>query len=407
MTNPNRRFLLLSILFAGLSLSYQASADDWPRWLGPNGNNVVAAEPNFDPDLNRWDIAWQSDIGLGYSAITISEGRAYTMGHDGKANETITCVDANTGASIWEFSYKGDLLPNMHTGGPNSSVTVSGNRLYALSKDGQVFCLNAKSGKQLWTSRLTDIMGIEVPRWGFASSPFEYGDKILLSAGKTTALDKRSGKPAWTTEPAHSPGYATPVVFQSGSKDYIAAFDSEGFSVLSANDGQEIARHPVTAKYDLTAATPLVVDNGRSIFLSINMRSELLSFDGRSLSTKWSQPELKNYSSTSPVVKGVLYGVNGHVKTVKSKLYAIDFETGKMRWTEADFGYATLIAVGDTLLILTENGELVSANASSKGYQEISRRKLLDGICWTQPVYANNRIYIRSENGTLICLERS
>lgn len=65
-----------------------------------------------------------------------------------------------------------------------------------------------------------------------------------------------------------------------------------------------------------------------------------------------------------------------------------------------------MIAVGDTLLIQTEAGELVTANASSDNYQEISRRKLLEGICWTHPVYANNRINVRNEDGRLLCLER-
>jgi acyl dehydratase len=56
---------------------------------------------------------------------------------------------------------------------------------------------------------------------------------------------------------------------------------------------------------------------------------------------------------------------------------------------------------------MTEAGELVTAKASADKYQEISRRKLLEGINWTHPVYANDRIYIRTEDGRLLCLERS
>jgi len=404
---PNRLLPLFSFLLALCQLSSHATAGDWPHWLGPNDNNVVAAEPSFDPDLNNWKTAWRSDIGLGYSSVIIANERAYTMGHDGDANETIHCIDANTGVPIWTYSYEGDLIPKMHPGGPNASVTISGDRLYALSKDGQAICLNANSGSEIWKTRLTDIMGIDMPRWGFASSPVEYGDQILLSAGKVTALDKNTGKPIWTTQQARRPGYGTPVVFRSGSQDFIAAFDSEGLSVLSASNGEEIARHSIKAKFDLTAATPIVTDDGRSIFLSINTKSEALSFDGKKLSTKWSVRELQNYVSGNPLVNGILYGIDGHVKTVKSELYAIDFETGETRWTEPKFGYASLIAIDETLLILTEDGELVTASATSDGYQEISRIKLLERLCWTHPVYANHRIYIRNEHGTLICLERS
>lgn len=399
---------LLSAFAIGLAAStISATANDWPHWLGPNSNNVAAPGPNFDPDLEKWKIAWEREIGLGYSAVTIDDGRGYSMGHDGNANETIICFDANTGQVIWTHKYQGDLIPKMHAGGPNASITVNGNSLYALSKDGLVKQLNAKNGQEVWATRLTEVLDMEVPRWGFASSPYEYGDWILLSAGKTTALDKKTGKAVWTTHDANKPGYATPIVFSMGAKDYVAAFDSGGFSVLQAKDGKELARLPVKAKYDLTAATPVVTDNGSSIFLSINTGSKMLSFDGKNLNSKWEARDLQNYASTNPVVNGAMFGIDGHVKTVKSKLYAVDFETGDVHWTVPEFGYASMIAVGNTLLIMTEAGELVTAKASPDKYQEISRRKLLEGINWTHPVYANDRIYIRNEDGRLLCLERS
>ena len=85
----------------------------------------------------------------------------------------------------------------------------------------------------------------------------------------------------------------------------------------------------------------------------------------------------------------------------------MDLESGKELWTKRDFGFASLIAIGKTLLILTEQGELVTAKANSESYQEISRIPLLEGICWTDPVYSYGRIYIRNERGKVICLERS
>lgn len=392
--------------FAIAASGISALGNDGPRWLGPNGNNRVVPTASFDANLENWKIAWEREIGLGYSAVTISDGLGYSMGRDGKSSEVIVCFDANTGEVVWQRTYQGDLIPKMHAGGPNASITISGDSLYALSKDGLAKRLSAKTGKEVWSTQLTDVLDMDVPRWGFASSPYEYRDWILLSAGKVTALNKDTGKPVWTTSDANKPGYSTPIVFSSGAKDYIAAFDSEGFSVLQSKDGKELDRLPVEAKYDLTAATPVVTGNGDNIFLSINTGSKMLSFDGKRLNSKWEARDLQNYASTNPVFDGAMYGIDGHVKTVKSKLYSVDFETGDVNWTVPEFGYASMIAVGDTLLIQTEAGELVTANASSDNYQEISRRKLLEGICWTHPVYANNRINVRNEDGRLLCLER-
>ena len=105
-------------------LMHPLTAGEWPHWLGPNGDNVVAPEENFDPNLKNWKISWKKEVGLGYSTITTANGKAYTMGHDGGSKETIYCLDPATGEKIWDFSYEGDLLPKMHVGGPNASVTV-------------------------------------------------------------------------------------------------------------------------------------------------------------------------------------------------------------------------------------------------------------------------------------------
>lgn len=388
-----------------LFINVFASAGDWSHWLGPNGDKTVAADAAFDPNLDHWEIAWQADVGLGYSSITTANGKAYTIGHDGQSNEILYCLDPETGKTLWTRRYEAELLPKLHKGGPNASVTISGNRLYALSKDGLAYCLDAQNGRELWKTRLTDIFGIEMPRWGFASSPLEYKGQILLSGGKTTALDKTNGKPNWVSENAYRPGYGTPVVFNAKGKEYIAAFDSDGLSILSASDGKEIARHPVKAKYNLTAATPTITDEGRNIFITLNSMSELLSFDGQTLSVKWSNRKLQNYTSGNVLIDGTVYGIDGNYKTIKSSLYAMDLESGNEYWSKPEYGYASLIAVGSTLLILTENGDLVTARANKKGYHEISRKPLLDNICWTDPVYTNGRIYVRNDQGTLICLK--
>jgi hypothetical protein len=64
------------------------------------------------------------------------------------------------------------------------------------------------------------------------------------------------------------------------------------------------------------------------------------------------------------------------------------------------------IGIGKTLLILTERGELITAKIDPAKYTEISRRKLLEPICWTTPTYANGKIYLRNEKGDVIVLGR-
>ena len=219
-------------------------ATDWPHWLGPNGDNRAPAGERFDGDLAKWKVAWKAAVGHGYSAVSVADGRAYTLGHDGQAQETVFCFDAATGEVKWKHSYDAELMPKMHPGGPNATPTVVGSRVITLSKDGQALCLATDKGTQLWTTRLSDAAGLKMPNWGFASSPVVDGKQVIFAAGKVVALDLESGKILWTSKNDYQAGYTTAVVFETDGRKLIAALDGKGLSVLTAKDGEEITRHP-------------------------------------------------------------------------------------------------------------------------------------------------------------------
>lgn len=398
------KLLFIGALVTAVTFSTTSSfALDWPHWLGPQGNNMTT-DPGFKPDLSEYTTAWEKKIGHGYSSVTVANGRAYGLGHDGKAGETVYCFDAATGEELWKFPYPAELLPRMHPGGPNASATVVGDRVLTLSKDGQLFCLSADKGEKQWEITLPKAMGIEVPNWGFGSSPVVVGEQVLVSAGKVIALELATGKQVWLSNAEHPAAYATPVPFESGGKKLIAAMDGEGLAVVNANDGTEVAHHPFKAQFDLLAPTPTVLDGGAKIFISANASSELVTFDGKSLNSVWATKELKNSLNNSVVVNGVIYGIDGPQGKSTCRLVAMNLADGKILWTKDNFGYGTTIGVDDSLLALTENGELIAAKISPTGYQELGRQQVLGKTCWTTPTVANGRIYVRNDQGTLLCL---
>ena len=55
-----------------------------------------------------------------------------------------------------------------------------------------------------------------------------------------------------------------------------------------------------------------------------------------------------------------------------------------------------MILVGDKLLALSDQGELVVVEATPNAYKEIARAKVVNGKCWSTPALSDGRIYVRS-----------
>ncbi len=383
-----------------------AANQDWPQWRGPNKNSVVAGNPAIHWEkLGQAKQVWERAVGIGYSSITVVDGRAYTMGHDGEGNETVYCLDAGTGKEQWHFTYPAKLLPAMHVGGPNATPTVTGGDVYTLSKDGQAFCLDAATGETRWSANIESLLGIKTPTWGYASSPLVLGDRLIFDAGRVVALDRKTGKQVWVSNQTYHAGYATPIVFENGPDKFLTSFDGKGLALLHAASGAEVARHPFKTQYNMTATDPIVSAAGDQIFISAISQGELLSFDGTSLKSVWKEKSMRNSMNVCIERDGVLYGIDGKHKSSRSKLTCVRVSDGEELWSKENFGYGTQIAVGDTLVVLTEAGELVAVAMSQDGYHELGRRKVLDSICWTPPSIVGNQIFVRNDQGRAICLE--
>src|SRR5436190_235288 len=134
-------FLLTAIIVAGASI--RIFADDWPQWRGPDGNGI-SKEKGW---LENWPqqgppVAWKANVGLGFSCFVVSGGKAVVVGHADQ-KDTVFCFDAVTGKEIWKHSYAAELGDKFFEGGTTGSATFHGDKVYWLSRWGDLFCLEA------------------------------------------------------------------------------------------------------------------------------------------------------------------------------------------------------------------------------------------------------------------------
>ena len=398
----NKVYIFFTLLFTSV-----LTAADWPHFLGPNGNDQTSAESSFDPDLNKWKKAWEVKIGVGYSAVAVEGDFAYTMGHDAKNTESVYCIDTKTGETVWKHDYPGKLVNKLHFGGPNATPSIEGDFVYTAGKDGKAFCLYKKDGKVVWQKDLLETMGIPLPNFGIAGSPLIYKDWIIYTSGRALVLNKKTGDVVWLSkvsepgESAYHPGHATPVVFSHSGKDYLAYLIGTGFEILNIADGSFVARHNLSAEYNMTATTPIILNDGKNILLSWNKYSEMLNFDGKALSKKWKTSKFIHTMQNTVLLDGVLYGTHGKDRSKRVTMNAVNPETGKFLWT-AKFQWAQIIVIGDTMLCVTVDGQMVTVKVNKEKFEEVSRIKILDNICWTKATYAGGKIYVRNDKGRLL-----
>jgi len=398
------RAVCLALLTAGavgLLLIPAARGGDWPAWRGPDRTGI-STETRWRTDwaADPPKVLWQVQVGKGFSTVSVSGGRVYTMGNSGGA-DTVWCIDAETGKPLWRHRYR--CQPHQYEG-PRCTPTVDGDRVYTLSNRGHLFCLEALTGKVRWLVEVPKRLRAKPPQWGFACSPLVLGDRLIIDVGPVAALDKMTGKVLWTagSDPA---GYGSPYAFKHGDKMLIASFNAHGPILVEADGGQILERVRWKTAYDVNAVTPII--RGDTLFYSsgYNVGAAVFKISDTGLQQVWRNRNMRNHANNCVLWKGHLYGFDGQVNA--GALTCIDYETGEKRWSEPTLKAGGLMLADGVLICMVASGDCVIVKASPEACTILGRKKLFtkDDTCWTHPVLSAGHLYCRSHKGDLACLD--
>ena len=391
---------LLCIAAAGF-VAGNLTAGDWPQWRGPDRNGISSEKVSAVWPAEGPKVLWQASVGTGFSSLSVSQGRVYTMGNTTN-QDTIWGFDANTGKPLWHHSYAAQLSPQWYEGGPGSTPTVYSGRVFTLSKWGDVFCLDAVTGAVLWQRDLRQE-GVKPNRWGFAGSPLIRGNAVILNAGSAgIALDRESGRTLWSNG-TNAAGYASPTSFGSGGTASVLIFASKHLVALDPQNGRELWRQLWETSWDTNNTDPLTY--GEHIFISSFSRGcGLLSVTNGKPSLIYTNGLMHSHLSPGILLGEYLYAFHGEAKQ-ETDFRCVHVPTGELKWTRKAPAFGSLIMADGKLIILSDKGELLLAEASPSAFTPIARAKVLSGVCWTPPALADGRLYVRNAKGELRCLE--
>jgi outer membrane protein assembly factor BamB len=394
----------IAAVSVALVSSRELPAADWLHYRGPSANGAVAESLRI-PASTTLPVLWRAQVGVGTSSFVVSDGKLYTQGHSGGAEYT-RCLDAAKGTQVWEFHHPVSLDPNLFEGGSRSTPTLSGDALYVLSHEGHVHCLDAATGVVRWERHLVKDFGGRKPEWGFSGAPLVSGGRVYLdcggAAGSTVCLDAKTGEAVWK-KGADLAGYAAPLLLNVSGRPAVVLLKATGLVGLQPDDGRELWRQPWKTSYDVNAATPLQIGPDKLLISSgYNAGAALVAVDSAGAKVLWRNKHLRAHINSPVEWGGAVYGIDGN--TGGGNLVCLDGATGERRWEEKSVKGGALVVAGGALVIVSEKGDLVIAEANPNGYRQLLRQTVLSQRTWAQPVLANKRIYVRDNQGNMACL---
>jgi outer membrane protein assembly factor BamB len=393
-------------------------ADDWPQWRGPQRDGI-SRETGL---LGEWpkegpSILWKTDaIGRGYSTPAVVEDRLYVMANEGLDNEFVEALDAANGKRVWSTRVGNVGNPKQQPNFPaaRSTPTVEGDAIYVLSSDGDLACLDRKTGHIRWQKNVRSIFGGKPAEWAYAESPLVDGEAVVCAPGGSeatvVAVRKDTGELIWkcALPEGDDAAFSSAIVVQAdGLRQYVRLL-TKGLVGIEAKTGRFLWRYskPVS-RYGANIQTPLA--SGDYIFSSATgTGSGLIKLKAAGGKV---EPEEIYFQPNIPTAIGGVVKVGDYLYGATSDaLLCVEFLTGQIKWKERSLGAASLCYADGHLYLHGENGEVALVDATPEGYREKGRFTPSGGPphpnpmekSWAYPVVAYGRLYIR-DHGDLWC----
>lgn len=410
----NLLLLMVTLTVISCQQNPKLKGNDWATWRGPFANGTTN-ETHWDATLlsDSSAILWQANVGQGHSNIAIKGDKAYVFGNKQEIESSdtlyfdhISCLDASTGTEIWNYKYESD--PGRFAG-PGSSPIIEGNNLYALGRNGHLHCLNAASGELIWKQNITEL-GYQAPGFGFSVSPVIFNDMLLLKAGETgVAYNKENGQKLWSGDTTKYNSYSSVVVFGEKGSEKFALSNGDSLKVLDSQNGKTL----ISQAFKDIGSDPII--EGNTALVSNMEGTVLYDISGNSADTIWQNDSVKCLFQGFTKMGDYAYGFTRNKN--KMPLTCISTKTGELMWEQDLDKWGSLIIADNKLVILTGNGKLIIANASPEAYTEISSKQIFEideedfkkntNCCWTIPVLSHGKIYARTSQGQVACVDVS
>ncbi len=416
---------LLAIVTLSLAA---ATAEDWTQWRGTDRANRSAETGLFGTwGQNGPPLDWvATGLGSGYASVSVADGMIYTSGNY-EDSQSVVAIDATNGNVKWKQAITAGP-PKHGYDGSRTTPTIDGDRLYMVSSDGKIVCLERGNGSLVWQRDFSQWDGKMMSSWGYSESPLVDGEVVVCtpggSGGMLVALNKVTGDEVWACKMPQYPnetglngkdlkdgaGYASAVISNAGGVKQYIQLVGRGLIGVRASDGKFLWRYDRVANG--TANIPTVIVDDDYVFTSTgyNTGSALLKLvpTADSVSAEevyWLESnQLQNKHGGMVLVDGYIYCGHGNGNGLP---ICVEMKTGNIVWgpIRATGDGETSVTYADGHIIFRrESGEVILAKATPEKFDVVGTLvpEFQQGKTWAHPVISGGKLYLR-EQDKLMC----
>jgi outer membrane protein assembly factor BamB len=342
-------------------------------------------------------------LGDGYAGIAVEGTTLYTA-YRRERQEVIVAINANTGATIWEYAYDNPFQSAYSeniSSGPRVMPQVIGDRLVTASATGKIHSIDKNKGRPIWSRDLYSEFGGTRLEFGYSCHALPYKDNLILLAGgqgnAAVSLRQKDGAVVWKSL-SFTNAHSAPVLIEIDGQLQVVALMASEVIGFDPESGQLLWRHPHETQYGLAISTPLWLP-GNLLFVSSaydgGSRVLQLRLSGGKTEVKevWANRRLQDHFGTVIRQGDYLYFSEGH--NGPALMTCVNFHNGEIAWQRRGFAKAQLLAADGKLILLDEDGTLALVEATPKDLRTLAKTPLLESVSWTPPTLVGSKLYLR------------
>ncbi len=415
------QFIAALVLFAVVSASPRAHAENWPQFRGPTGQGISAEKSLPIQWSASENVAWKTPVpGEGWSSPVVYGDHVFlTATTAGGSKCHVIAIDRRTGSILWnkEVLTQETRRKEQKNSYATPTPVTDGKLVLAVFGGGGIVAVDYQ-GNVAWTYDKVKFYS----RHGLGASPVLYdnllimpfdgsnpppdekiGWKIPWEEARIVALDKQRGTLVWEARRGRSRiAHTTPLVVRrpqprlySTAGDVIQAFDPrDGRRIWTAySQGEGVVPSPVLVN-DL-----LVTCSG---FEKPTIRAVRLDGEGDVTATHIASEQTRGVPSLSSLIY-----VEPHLYAVTEQGVVSIFEVSRSDAKPVDQGRApgnysaSPVAADGKIYFLSEQGNTTVIKSGPKF--EVLATNSLNESCLASPAISAGQIFIRTEK-TLYCI---